>query len=339
MKIAIVALSYSPTNGPELTATQLAEALQDAGVDITLFAPADFSTRIKKHVPTLPQSLWNMPDFKNQTPLERRNYILSSQMKILAKQEEFDLVHIGYQTYAYTITRNLRIPSVVLLNARDVKRNIDQIKSAGAFTVTLNKKDQDAMGADAFLYPGVPLKDIKPSFSPGNGLIAVGRCTPQKGLPDAIRIAKNAGKALTIIGHVGIGEESRQYFEREIAPHINGKDILHYEHLPNTKLLQMLSQAEALLFPITTPETFGRVTAEALACGTPVIGTCVDPLPETLQNSQVSFLSNNFEELAEAALHTERFDRIACREYAEKNFDIDQIAKKYLSIYKKVLQK
>ena len=63
MKIAIVALSYNPINGPELTATQLGEALQDRGIDVTLFAPADFSTRIKKHAPSLPQSLWDMPDF------------------------------------------------------------------------------------------------------------------------------------------------------------------------------------------------------------------------------------------------------------------------------------
>jgi len=223
MKIAIVALSYNPINGPELTATQLGEALQDRGIDVTLFAPADFSTRIKKHTPTLPQSLWDMPDFENQTPLERRNYILSNQMSVLAAQDQFDLVHIGYQTYAYTIASNLRVPSVVVLNGGDVKRNVDQIKKAGAITVALNKKEQEATGADTFIYPGLPLKDIRPSFSPGHGLIAIGRCTPQKGLPAAIQIAKQARKPLTIIGHVGIAEKSRRYFKEEIANDVSGR--------------------------------------------------------------------------------------------------------------------
>lgn len=337
MKIAIVSLSYSPTNGPELTAVQLGEALQAKGADVTLFAPANWMTRIRKHVPTVSQDLWSMPDFKEQTPLERRNFILSNLIKVLAYQNDFDLVHIGYQTYAYAIASNLRIPSVVVLNGRDDQRNVSQMKSAGSIVVALNEKDQEATGADTFIYPGIPTGTISPSFVPGKGLITVGRLTPQKNIPLAIQIAKKAEKKLTIVGHIGISKEAQQYFQEEIAPHIDGTSILHVEHANYQELMHLMAASEALLFPIASPETFGRVSAEALACGTPVIGTRVDPLPEILTDPKVSFLSDSLEELADAARHTERFDRLACREFAERKFDSLLMADHYLELYQKLL--
>jgi len=338
MRIAIVSLSYSPTNGPELTAVQLGEALQAKKIDVTLFAPANWTTLIKKHIPTVSQDLWSMPDFPEQTPIERRNFILSNLIKVLAYQDDFDLVHIGYQTYAYAIASNLRIPSVVVLNGQDTQRNVSQIKKTGAIVVALNEKDQKIAGADTFIYPGIPTETISPSFALGEGLIAVGRLTPQKDIPTAIQIAKKAQKKLTIVGRIGLSKEAQQYFQEEIAPHIDGKSVIHLEHATYPELMRLMASSQALLFPIASPETFGRVSAEALACGTPVIGTRVDPLPETLADSKVSFLSNNIDELADAARHTERFDRRACRDYAEKNFDSSTMTDRYLDLYKKILE-
>lgn len=338
MRIAIVSLSYSPTNGPELTAVQLGEALQSQGVDVTLFAPASWSTQIKKRVPTIPVDLWSMEDFPDQTPIERRNYILSNLIKVLAYQDDFDLVHIGYQTYAYAIASNLRIPCVVVLNGQDTKRNVDQIKSTGALVVALNEKDQRATGADTFIYPGIPLNNILPSFSQGEGLVTIGRITPQKGISVAVQVAKRAQKKLTIIGRVGFSTEAREYFQAEVAPHIDGESIRHLEHSAYPDLMKILAGSEALLFPISSPETFGRVSAEALACGTPVIGSQVDPLPEILTDTHVSFLSNNIGELVDAARHTDRFNRQACRDYALQHFDSSVAAKKYIALYEGLLK-
>lgn len=52
LKIAIISAPFGQTGGPELTTVQLADALVDLGVDVTLFAPADFITKAKL-IPTM----------------------------------------------------------------------------------------------------------------------------------------------------------------------------------------------------------------------------------------------------------------------------------------------
>ena len=94
-----------------------------------------------------------------------------------------------------------------------------------------------------------------------------------------------------------------------------------------------------ILFPIIRLEPFGLVVAEALACGTPVIGSRVSPLPEILKNKKTAFLSNDFKELVSAVKNINRFDRRECRRYAEENFDSAVMAEKYVKVYKSVLNK
>ncbi|MFZ5982143.1 MAG: glycosyltransferase, partial [Patescibacteria group bacterium] len=101
--------------------------------------------------------------------------------------------------------------------------------------------------------------------------------------------------------------------------------------------LKWMRGAEALLFTIRRPEVCPMVVGEALACGTPVIGTCVQPLPEMLRNKKTSFLSDKKSDLIRAIQNIEQFDRRECRKYAQDNFNSVEMAKKYLSLYEKIV--
>jgi hypothetical protein len=78
IRVALVAPSFGDTGGPEIAVQNLADAFFELGVDVTLFAPADWKTRTK-HIPTLKQSLWNMKNFTKQNIFARRNYLTASQ--------------------------------------------------------------------------------------------------------------------------------------------------------------------------------------------------------------------------------------------------------------------
>lgn len=337
MRVAIVAPVFGETGGPELSTIQLADALIDLGVDVTLFAPADFSTRAKLH-PILPSSLWSLPKFSEQTEEERRDLILDSQSIVIQHQDKYDIVHLSSQRYAYAITKQLRVPTLLTLHNKITEKDLQLLRTTPIKIVSLTEKYRAAIGADASIYPGIPISNIIPSYSSGSGLITIGRITEQKGIQQAIAIAKKAHKPLTIVGRIGNARERQTYYHENVAPFL-GKEIRHIEALPNHELLTLLSQSEALLFPIIRPETFGRVSAEALACGTPVIGSLTDPLPEVLNNPKVAFLSASIDELAIAAMNSDRFDRKACRLYAEERFDIKVTAQKYLNFYESILQK
>lgn len=338
MKIAFVAPPFGQTGGPEITTTQLVDALVEQGADVTFFAPGDWRTKAKL-IPTIERSLWSMPDFNVQTVQERRNLIVASQVKILSYQDEFDIIQLNSQRYAYAVGSNLHVPCVLTLNNRINKKLHSFIKGTGIHTVSFTAKYQNEIGADFYSKRGIPLDYIKPRFLKGNGLLTVGRITDQKGIHLAIEISKKANKKLTIVGRIGDSDERKEYYKEKIKPHIDGEQIIHIEKMENSKVLDFMAGSEALLFPIIRPEAFGRVQLEALACGTPVIGTKVDPLPEILCDKKVAFLSDDVEEMAWAASNTQLFDRLACREFVEKNRDIRKEAQGYMKIYENILEK
>jgi glycosyltransferase involved in cell wall biosynthesis len=184
----------------------------------------------------------------------------------------------------------------------------------------------------------VSVDKIKPSYAKGKYLIAIGRLNEQKGIDKAIQVAKQSGKKLLIFGRIGVSDKRKSYFKKNIAPFIDGRDIILMKEVPNKKIFQYIRNAEALLFLIRTPEVCPMAVAESLACGTPVIGSTIGPLPEMLKSKKIAFLSDNMKELVAAAKNTNQFDRKACRKYAEKHFDSSVMADKYIKLYKKIIR-
>lgn len=337
LKVALIAPAFGQTGGPELTTIQLADALADKDIDVSLFAPADFITKAKL-VATMDQSLWRMRDLSKMSTFEKKNLFISSQVKILTVQDNFDVIHISSQRYAYAVAKNIRKPGVVTLHSRMIKRDFEFLKKTGIATVALTKKYKNLIGATASIYPGIPIKKISPSLEKGTGFIMIGRITDQKGISIGIKIARKTKKKLTIIGRVGNSQERKDYFKKHVQPYLKKNSITFIKEISNEDLVSLIAKSEALLFPIMRPETFGRVTIEALACGTPVIGTKIDPLPEILKSKKVAFLSNNINDLIEAARETEQFDRLECRKYAEKHFDSSIMADKYIKLYQEIIK-
>jgi len=336
IKVAMVAPPFGSTGGPEVVVHNLTEALLKKGIDVTLFAPADWKTRAK-HISTLKKSLWNMKDFSKQDEFTRRNYIISSQIKVLAYQDEFDIIHLHSQRYAYCVAANLKKPCVVSFHNKVLLCQYNQLKESKTKMVVLSNSQKGEFRVDSVINNGVPVSDIEPSFKKGKYLIVIGRIDDQKGIDIAIKIAKKSGKKLLIFGRKGDSEKRKKYFNEKVKPHINGKNIIYKGQISNKRLYKYIRGAEALLFTIRRPEVFGLVVAEALACGTPVIGTNINPLPEILKNKKVAYLSNDINKLIEVAENTERFDRVECRKYAEKYFDSSVMADKYIKLYRKII--
>ncbi|EKE15981.1 MAG: glycosyl transferase group 1 [uncultured bacterium] len=337
IKVAVVSPSFGNTGGPEVVAQNLVNALVDLGVDVTLFAPADWKTKAR-HIPTLKKSIWNMPNIKEMSVEVLRNFRISSQVKILNYQDDFDVVHLHSQKYAYSVGKNLRKPCVLSFHNRFSKDVFDQIKSAGIYTIALSNSQKGSFDVSEVIYNGVPTKNINYSFKEGRYLMFVGRLTDQKGVDIAIQIALKANKKLLIFGRIGNSEERQKFYKEKVQPYLDDKNIIYKGEVSHEKIYEYLREAEALLFPIRRPEVCPMAVGESLACGTPVIGTQIDPLMEMLTDEKVSFLSNDVDELVESVKNTQRFDRRKCRKYAEEKFDSLVMAKRYLDFYEKIIR-
>ncbi|HCC23720.1 TPA: hypothetical protein DF272_06125 [Candidatus Falkowbacteria bacterium] len=337
IKVAIVAPPFGDTGGPEVVAQILAESLLDLGVEVTLFAPADWKTKAA-HIPTLDKSIWNMINLKGMDSGILRNFVTASQVKIIDYQDDFDIIHLHSQTYAYAIAKNLRKPCVLSLHNRFTRGFLKQIKQAGIYPVALSRSQRGQQRVSAVIMNGVPTADITYSVERGQYLIFVGRLTDQKGVDTAIQIALKAKKKLLIFGRIGNSEKRQRFYQKKIAPYLN-KRVIYKGEVGHNEIYEYLRGAEALLFPIRRPEVCPMVMAEAWACGTPVIGSKVDPLPEMVKNKKVAFLSDNFNDLVAAVKNLDQFDRLECRNYAETYFDSKVMAGRYLELYKKILKK
>lgn len=334
----MVAPPFGDTGGPEVVVQNLTDALLEKEMEVTLFAPGDWHTNAK-HISTLPQSLWNMKYFSRQTQTTRRNLIIASQIQVLNYQQKFDIVHLHSQRYAAGVGLALRTPCVLTFHNKINGINFKEIKNAGITTVAISRSQKGNIPTSATIWNGVPTKNITPSFEQGKYLIAIGRFVEQKGIDVAIAIAKKTGKKILIFGRIGNAPSKQEYFHKKIEPFIDGKQIIYKKEVSHDVIYKYLQGAEALLFTITSPDLFGMVVVEALACGTPIIGTNINPLPELLKNKKVAYVSNNIDSLVNAAQHTHHFDRRECRNYAEKNFDSLTMADQYIALYRKILEK
>ena len=339
LKIALVAPPFGDTGGPEVVVQNLAQSLLELGQDVTLFAPADWKTPAK-HIPTLEKSLWNMKDFKSQSEKVRRNFIVSSQIKILACQDDFDVIHVHSQTYAYILAKNLTKPCIVSFHSKIPSDLFDQLRKTPAKLVSLSNYQRGKLKTDATIYNGIPTNRISPSFKPGKYLISIGRLSDQKGIDIAIKIALRAKQKLIFFGRIGNTKKRQGYFNKKIKPYIDNKQIIYKREVSHEKIYEYLREASALIFSLRKPEVCPMVVLEALACGTPVIGTKISPLPEIFKGSQnkgVAYLSDNLASLSRTAKNTGQFDRKKCRLFAEKYFDSKIMAQKYLDLYRKNL--
>ena len=161
-------------------------------------------------------------------------------------------------------------------------------------------------------------------------LMFLGRLEPIKGIKNAVDVAIAAGRKLIIAGT--IPAEYADYFEQEIRPAFN-TDIEYIGPVNDAKKNELLGQSAALLMPIEWNEPFGIVMAEALACGTPVIGFNRGSVPEVILHGKNGFRCDTMEEMVTLVKQTDKISRQDVRRDAEARFSDRVIVDEYLEVY------
>lgn len=166
-------------------------------------------------------------------------------------------------------------------------------------------------------------------------LVFLGRIEAIKGPHLAIEIARQAGIPLVIAGNVPA--EHRAWFDAHIAPHIDGARVRYVGPVDDAAKNALLGRARALLMPILWDEPFGIVMAEALACGTPVLGTRRGAVPEVVDDGVTGYVRDTAGALVEAARLVHRLDRAACRRAVEARYSDNAVVEAYLAVYRERL--
>jgi glycosyltransferase involved in cell wall biosynthesis len=167
-------------------------------------------------------------------------------------------------------------------------------------------------------------------------LVFLGRIEPIKGTHTAIRIAQATKRRLVIAGNRSESPAIDRYFKEQIEPHLSDQ-ITYIGPVDNLQKNRLLGEVAALLMPIEWDEPFGIVMAEALACGTPVIGIARGALPEIVDHGITGDCCLSIEEMIESVHRVGTYSRQACRRECEARFSAPVIVEQYISYYEDIL--
>jgi len=188
----------------------------------------------------------------------------------------------------------------------------------------------------ANVYNGIDLADFTFVERSGSYLLFLGRISPVKGPDLAIEVAHRTGIPLKLAGP--IPPEDREFFETKIRPHVNGRSIEYVGEVGPRERDRLLGGALALLQLVRTPEPFGLVMVEAMATGTPVIGTARGSVPEVVEDGVTGFVVDDLEGAVQAISRVSEIRREDARRRVEERFTFDRMIEGYIQAYETVLE-
>ena len=337
MRIALTADPELPVpprfyGGIERIVDLLARGLEARGHSVTLFAHRDSSSAGR---------LVGWPGRSSRSASDTARNAAALAREVL--RGEFDLVH-SFSRVAYLAPiMPLPVPKLMTYQRRVSPRSVALGRTLSRGTLSFSAISRQMMapvehiGAWRLVYNGVDLEAYDYVADPGADapLVFLGRVEPIKGPHLAIEIAKRTGSRLVIAGNVPA--EHQSFFDAEIAPHVNGDHIRYVGPVDDAQKNALLGGARALLMPILWEEPFGIVMAEAMACGTPVLGLARGAVPEVVADGVTGFVRQTAEELAGTVRQIDDLSRLACRQRVESLFSQRSMVEAYLAVYEELI--
>lgn len=338
MKVALVSPVWFPVppgryGGIESIVHLLADGLVEAGVDVTLFASGESRTRA---------ALVSAFDTAPSDHIGETFWELRHALPCVEALDEYDVVHdhtgllglclfglAGSAAVVHTVHGPLDGDAGTMYAS--VCRVAPEV---GLVSLTRNQRRPRPALPWLATVPNA-IDPERYAFSPGGGeyLAFLGRMSPDKGAHRAIAVARAVGLPLRMAAKCREPDEIA-YFQRCVEPHLDGQ-IEYLGEIDHEDKVELLRGARALLFPISWEEPFGLVMIEALACGTPVIGTRCGSVPEVIEDGVTGAVVDDLAAMTVAVEAVTRLDPWVMRSEVERRFSPKRLLDGYLEAYER----
>lgn len=348
LRIAVIASTRFPIREPfagglESHTWALVRGLRRRGHRVTVFAGAGSDPALDVDELAVPRMALS-EEAADDVSMSARDWLadhhayLTLMLQLSGQRPGYDIVQNSSLHYLpLAMARTLSIPMVCTLHTPPTPW-LESAIQTGECPVTFCAVSAHTARAWREQVPRVRViaNGVDPTVwecGPGGGpLLWAGRIVPEKGTHLAIQAALRAGLPLDVLGPIG----DQAYFTREIQP-LLGRTIRYGGHVTHRQLAQIAGRASAALVTPCWDEPYGLVAAEALACGTPVVGFARGALPDLLDaGSSLLVAPGDVTALAAALPLAQRLSRSAAREHAVRHCSQDIMLQQYEQLYRRL---
>jgi glycosyltransferase involved in cell wall biosynthesis len=347
-QVAPVMLTIPPQKygGIERDTAELSIGLVGKGHSVTVFAAkgSSFNSEVKV--------VESSPFPTSEDMSQNRKWEIHQILQVLSMQDQFDIINLHYEPLVlrakienreFNLVEYFRKPIVVTFhNQTYIPENINYYKSHQElwelpyiFISESQRKPLNFFSNTEVIFNGIPVEKFEHTDTPEDYLLFLGRITPQKGILEAIQVAKQTGRKLIIAARIDAAD--LKFYEDQIKPLIDGSRIIYVGEVGGDQKIKLLRNSYAMIFPALWNEPLGLVMLEAHASGTPVIAFNKGSVPEVIVDGVTGFIVDNIEKMVKAVEKIPSLDRRQCRKRAEELFTTQQMVDKYEHFFYKVL--
>lgn len=358
MKIGIISTHSfpipTPTHTGDVVIVDLAQALDDLGHDVTLYAPEGTLA------PTRGRVLPMLCSHGQPHPLPREceQACFNAHAESMREQDvihDFSITKFAAESLLREGRRNVvSTPMGGTWNHPDPPINVicwsEQMRGRGlrgasdydgapdlGVTIPPQRPIKDAH----VVYGGINTDWYTPTYEKEGFFLWMNRWHLAKGFNMAIELARTTGIELVMAGeHPDRAPSPDQAAcATEAVRMAEGLSNVRFEWLPadpdhHDAKRELYRRAKALLYTVQFQEPFGLSQVESLACGTPVIGTKFGSVPEVVEDGLTGYVrSNSIDALATTIELIDGIDPKACRDRAVGRFDRHVMAQSYFVEY------
>jgi glycosyltransferase involved in cell wall biosynthesis len=255
---------------------------------------------------------------------------------VFEQADRFDIIHNQADFPAHAFSGFVATPMVTTIHGFSSERILPMYKpyENRIHYVAISEADRHPdLRYAATIHHGIPVEQFPLHREGGDNLLFFGRIHPHKGTREAIEVARACGRKLDIYGVI----QDQAYFDEQVAPDIDGRNVIYHGPVGGRERVEALGQAHALLHLISFDEPFGLSVIEAMACGTPVIAIRRGSMSELIDDGRTGFLVETAEEAVGTVGRVAELDRTEISRETARRFGAERMADEYLALYQRIL--
>jgi len=366
VRIGIVCpYSWDVPGGVQSHIRDLAEALIEIGHEVSVISPADDDTPLPPYVTGAGRAV-PVP-YNGSVARLSFGFLSASRVRRWIRDGEFDLLHVhepaapSLSLLACWVANGPIVATVhtatprsrtMLAAATALRTALEKINASIAVSEAARTTLVEHIGGDAVLIPnGVATRRFRkaeplPGWPGEGGAIGfLGRMDePRKGLSVLLRAFEILGPSrpglrLLIAGGSGDADDALHRVPAELRDRVVVLGAVNEENKA-----RMLHSVDVFCSPNTGGESFGIVTAEAMAAGAPIVASDIDAFRDVLHGGEAGELFTAGDPAALAAVAARLLDdpaRRAALSAAALNavaiYDWSVVAREVLSVYETVI--